>query len=122
MINIELLERETKRDDLPQFSIGDTVKILINVKEADKVRVQPLVGTVIMMKGRGASRSFTVRKISFGTGLERTFPMNCPSINSIKVMKRGKTRRAKLYYLRDKSGKMAKVQEKKDYQKESKVQ
>ena len=119
MINIELLERETKRDDIPQFSIGDTVKIMINVREADKVRIQPLVGIVIMMKGRGASRSFTVRKVSFGTGLERSFPMNCPSINSIKVMKRGQVSRAKLYYLRDKSGKGAKVQEKKDFQQEA---
>ncbi|MDP8213146.1 MAG: 50S ribosomal protein L19 [Candidatus Zapsychrus exili] len=97
------------RSDLPDFEVGDTLKMKIKVQEADKTRFHPFEGTVIRKTGRGIRATFTVRKISYGEGVERTFPLNSPVIDSIKVLSKGIVKRAKLYYLRDRIGKKAKV-------------
>ena len=97
------------RKDLPSFDVGDTIKMKIKVKEADKVRIHPFEGTVIKKTGRGLGAAFTVRKISFGEGVERTFPVNSPVIDKIEVVSKGVIKRAKLYYLRDRLGKKARV-------------
>ncbi len=98
------------RKDLPVFDVGDTVKMKIKVKEADKVRIHPFEGTVIKKTGIGMGSAFTVRKISFGEGVERTFPLNSPVIDKIEVISKGVIKRAKFYYLRDRLGKKARVQ------------
>lgn len=98
------------RKDLPKFDVGDTVKMKIKVKEADKVRIHPFEGTVIKKTGAGLGEAFTVRKISFGEGVERTFPINSPVIDKIEVISKGLIKRAKLYYLRDRLGKKSRVQ------------
>jgi len=98
------------RNDIPVFDVGDTVKMKIKVKEADKVRIHPFEGTVIKKTGVGVGAAFTVRKISFGEGVERTFPVNSPVIDKIEVTSKGVIKRAKLYYLRDRLGKKARVQ------------
>ena len=109
---IEAIEREQLRTDLPEFSPGDSVKIHVKVVEGEKERVQVFPGVVIR-KSRGANRaSFTVRKVSYGVGVERTFPLNSPRIERIDVVTRGQVRRAKLYYLRGLSGKAARITEK----------
>ncbi len=97
------------RKDLQVFAVGDTIKMKIKVKEADKVRIHPFEGTVIKKAGHGMSASFTVRKISFGEGVERTFPLNSPVIEQIEIVSKGIIKRAKLYYLRDRLGKKARV-------------
>lgn len=97
------------RKDLPHFEVGDTIKMRIKVKEAEKVRVHPFEGTVIKKSGQGISQAFTVRKVSFGEGVERTFPINSPVIEKIEVVAKGVIKRAKLYYLRDRLGKSARV-------------
>ncbi len=98
------------RKDIPAFDVGDTVKMKIKVKEADKVRIHPFEGTVIKKSGQGPAAAFTVRKISFGEGVERTFPVNSPVIDKIEVVSKGVVKRAKLYYLRNRLGKKARVQ------------
>jgi large subunit ribosomal protein L19 len=98
------------RKDIPAFNVGDTVKMKIKVQEADKIRIHPFEGTVIKKTGAGIAAAFTVRKISFGEGVERTFPVNSPVIDKIEVVARGVIKRAKLYYLRDRLGKKARVQ------------
>jgi len=98
------------RKDLPVFDVGDIIKMKIKVKEADKVRIHPFEGTVIKKTGIGMGSAFTVRKISFGEGVERTFPVNSPVIDKIEVVSKGVIKRAKLYYLRDRLGKKARVQ------------
>ncbi len=98
--------------DIPEFSPGDTVKIHVKIDEGDKTRIQVFQGIVIGRKGRGATESMTIRKISSGIGVERVFPIHSPTVHKIEVIKLGKIRRAKLYYLRDKVGKAAKVKEK----------
>ena len=97
------------RKDLPAVEVGDTVKMKIKVKEADKVRIHPFEGTVIKKSGVGVAAAFTVRKISFGEGVERTFPLNSPVIDKIEIVSHGVTKRAKLYYLRERLGKSARV-------------
>lgn len=97
------------RSDLPDIEVGDSVKMRIKVKEADKVRVHPYEGTVIRKTGGGIGANFTVRKISFGEGVERTFPLHSPLIESLKVISKGVVNRARLYYLRDRIGKKARV-------------
>src|SRR5271167_27297 len=97
------------RKDLPAFDVGDTVKMKIKVKEADKIRIHPFEGTVIKKTGIGVGAAFTVRKISFGEGVERTFPVNSPVIEKKEVVSKGAIKRAKLYYLRDRLGKKARV-------------
>lgn len=108
---IEAVE-EGFRKDIPDFEVGDTVKVYTKVVEGDKERLQPFEGVVIARKGGGARETFIVRKVSFGVGVERIFPVHSPSIDRIKVVKKGSVRRAKLYYLRGKKGKDAKIKEK----------
>ena len=110
--NIEKVLNMTQahlRKDLPAFDVGDTVKMKIKVKEADKVRIHAFEGTVIKKSGIGVAAAFTVRKISFGEGVERTFPVNSPVIDKIEVVSKGLVKRAKLYYLRERLGKSARV-------------
>ncbi|MGW8271754.1 MAG: 50S ribosomal protein L19 [Thermodesulfovibrionales bacterium] len=103
---------ESYRKDVPDFNIGDTLRVFVKVIEGDKERLQPFEGVVIARKGSGVRETFTVRKVSFGIGVERLFPLHSPSLGKIKVIKRGVARRAKLYYLRDKKGKDARIREK----------
>lgn len=107
--SLKMIETEHLRDDLPVFEVGDTIKMRIKVLEADKVRTHPFEGTVIRKTGRGLRGTFTVRKLSFGDGVERTFPSHSPVIESIAVISKGIVKRSKLYYLRDRVGKKARV-------------
>ena len=100
------------RGDLPPFRPGDTVRVHVRIKEGDKERIQVFEGVVIRRRGRAASATFTVRKVSYGVGVERTFPVHSPRIDKIQVMKRATVRRSKLYYLRDLVGKAARLKEK----------
>ena len=109
---IENIEREQLRDDIPQFKAGDTVKVHFKVVEGSRHRVQVFQGAVIKRQGQGVRETFTVRKQSFGVGVERTFPVHSPKIERIEVTAIGAVRRAKLYYLRQKVGKQARVREK----------
>ena len=110
----DLVEKAQMRDDIPQFSPGDTVKVHVKVTEGNRERVQVFQGVVIARRGDGIRESFTVRKLSFGVGVERSFPLHSPIIEQIELVTRGDVRRAKLYYLRDRVGKAAKVKEKRD--------
>jgi large subunit ribosomal protein L19 len=103
-----------KRDDLPAFRAGDTVKVHVKVVEGSRSRVQIFQGVVIRVHGSGVGRTFTVRKVSFGVGVERTFPLHSPIFESIEVVTRGDVRRAKLYYLRNLRGKAAKIKERRE--------
>jgi len=107
----EYLTEETKVE-FPQFKPGDHIKVYVRVIEGDKERIQPFEGDVISIKGEGASKTFTVRKVSSGVGVERIFLLNSPRISQIEVVKEGKVRRAKLYYLRNLSGKAARIKSK----------
>jgi large subunit ribosomal protein L19 len=109
---IKTLEQEQLRKDLPEFSIGDTVRVFVKVVEGSRERLQAFEGTVIQRNGGSISETFTVRRVSYGVGVERTFPLHSPRIDHIEVVRKGKVRRAKLYYLRDRVGKAAKVKEK----------
>ena len=108
----DLVDRAHLRTDLPAFGPGDTLKVHVRVVEGTRERVQVFQGVVIRIKGSGVRETFTVRKVSFGVGVERTFPMHSPIIAKVEVVTRGDVRRAKLYYLRDRVGKAAKVKEK----------
>src|SRR6201995_4966618 len=108
----DLVDRATLRDDIPAFRPGDTVKVHVRVVEGTRERIQVFQGAVIRRQGAGARETFSVRKVSFGVGVERTFPVHSPIIAKIEVLTRGDVRRAKLYYLRDRIGKAAKVKEK----------
>ncbi|MGH2760089.1 MAG: 50S ribosomal protein L19 [Actinomycetota bacterium] len=110
----DVVEREQIRTDLPTFGPGDTVKVNVRVTEGARERVQTYQGVVIRRRGGGTRATFTVRKISFGVGVERTFPLHSPSVASIEVVTRGDVRRSKLYYLRDRVGKAARIKEKRD--------
>ncbi len=112
MTIIENIERKQLRDDIPQFKAGDTVKVHFKVIEGSRQRTQVYQGTVIKRQGGGARETFTVRKQSFGVGVERTFPLHSPKIEKIELTMVGDVRRAKLYYLRKKIGKQARVREK----------
>lgn len=111
MNRLQRLEQTFPTNSVPVFEIGDTVRVHVKVIEGEKERVQVFEGVVIARKGKKISETFTVRKISYGVGVERVFPVNSPNIAKIDVMRKGKVRRAKLYYLRDKKGKQAKVAE-----------
>ena len=108
----DLVDRGSLRDDVPAFSPGDTLKVHVRVVEGSRERVQIFQGVVIRRQGSGLRETFTVRKVSFGVGVERTFPVHSPIIARIEVLTRGDVRRAKLYYLRGRVGKAAKVKEK----------
>ena len=103
-----------KRDDVPAFRAGDTIKVHVRGVEGNRERVQVFQGAVIRRQGSGLRETFTVRKVSFGVGVERTFPVHSPIVQKIEVVTRGDVRRAKLYYLRDRIGKSAKIKEKRD--------
>ena len=108
---IDKFEQSYTKKDVPKFGIGDTVQVYSKIKEEGKVRIQMFEGTVIREKGTGATKTFTVRRISYGEGVERIFPLHSPNIDRIKVSKKGKVKRAKLYYLRTKIGKKTKVED-----------
>ena len=108
----DLVDRSSLRDDVPAFSPGDTVKVHVRVVEGTRSRIQVFQGVAIRRQGDGVRETFTVRKVSFGVGVERTFPVHSPIIARIEVLTHGDVRRAKLYYLRDRSGKAAKIKEK----------
>src|ERR1039457_4631321 len=108
------LEQAQVRDDIPEFRPGDTLKVHVRVKEGNRSRIQVFQGVVIRRQGGGIRETFTVRKVSFGVGVERTFPVHTPVIDKIEIVTRGDVRRAKLYYLRDLRGKAAKIKEKRE--------
>lgn len=111
---IDQVSNSVKRDDVPDFRAGDTVKVHVKVIEGNRSRVQVFQGVVIKVQGSGVGRTFTVRKISFGTGVERTFPLHSPIFEKIEIVTRGDVRRAKLYYLRELRGKKAKIKERRE--------
>ena len=108
---IEAIDQENLKQSIPQFNVGDTVKVMVKVIEGDRERLQAFEGTVIARKHGGISETFTVRRMSFGVGVEKTFPIHSPKVADIIVTRKGKVRRAKLYYLRERTGKAAKVKE-----------
>ena len=109
---IRAIELQQIREDLPRVLVGDTVKVHYRIKEGERERIQVFQGDVIRMQGAGARETFTVRKISYGIGVERTYPVHSPKIAKLEVVRHGRVRRAKLYYLRDKIGKAARIPEK----------
>ena len=108
---LRAIEQEQIRTDLPSFNVGDNVKVHQLIKEGNRERIQVFEGTVIKKQNGGLRETFTVRRVAYGVGVERTFPINAPIIDKIDVVRRGKVRRAKLFYLRDRVGKAAKVKE-----------
>jgi len=114
MKSTDLVDKSSLRDDVPDFASGDTLKVHVRVVEGNRERVQVFEGVVISRRGSGIGESFTVRKLSFGVGVERTFPVHSPIIEKIEKLARGDVRRAKLYYLRDRIGKKAKIREKRE--------
>lgn len=108
---IKLVQAEYSKDDNPAFKAGDTVNVHVRIREGSKERIQQYKGVCIQRKGAGATETFTVRKISNGVGVERIFPLNSPSIDKIEVVRYGRVRRARLFYLRDKIGKQARIKE-----------
>ncbi len=111
---LQQIEKEQLRSDIPDVAPGDTVRVMVRVQEGEKVRQQPFEGVVIARRGGGMRESFTVRKVSGGVGVERIFPFNSPAIAEVKILRRGKVRRAKLYYLRKLRGKKARIKEKRE--------
>ncbi|MCL1964295.1 MAG: 50S ribosomal protein L19 [Firmicutes bacterium] len=111
---IRSLEREQLRQDVPEFRVGDTVRVFVKVVEGSRERLQAFEGAVIARRNGGIRETFTVRRVSYGIGVERTFPVHSPRVDRIEVIRRGKVRRAKLYYLRERSGKAAKIKELRD--------
>jgi large subunit ribosomal protein L19 len=114
MHTLDTVDAASMRDDIPAFRAGDTLKVHVKVIEGSRSRVQVFQGVVIRRQGSGVRESFTVRKVSFGVGVERTFPLHAPVIDRIELVTRGDVRRAKLYYLRNLRGKAAKIREKRD--------
>ncbi|MFN8104727.1 MAG: 50S ribosomal protein L19 [Acidimicrobiia bacterium] len=108
----DVIDQRFLRDDVPEFAPGDAVKVHVKVREGDKERLQVFQGNVIRRQGDGVRETFTVRKVSFGVGVERTFPVHSPVVDHVEHLTRGDVRRAKLYYLRDRVGKAAKIKEK----------
>jgi len=108
---LKLMANECLKENAPVFSIGDTVKVHVKIKEGDRERIQTFEGTVIARKHSGVSETFTVRRVSYGVGVERVFPLHSPNIDKLEVVRKGKARRGKLYYLRNRVGKAAKVKE-----------
>ena len=114
MNTLDQLDAQSRRTDIPVFRAGDTVKVHVRVVEGNRSRIQLFQGVCIRIQGSGVGRTFTVRKVSFGVGVERTFPLHTPIIDHIEVVTRGDVRRAKLYYLRNLRGKAAKIKEKRE--------
>ena len=114
MNTLDALDAESLRNDIPAFRPGDTVKVHVRVIEGNRSRIQVFQGAIIRRQGGGIRETFTVRKVSFGVGVERTFPVHTPVVEKIEVLTRGDVRRAKLYYLRELRGKAAKIKEKRD--------
>ena len=114
MNTLDALDAQSQRTDVPDFRAGDTLKVHVRVVEGNRSRIQIFQGVVIRRQGSGLRETFTVRKISFGVGVERTYPVHSPSLDRIEVLTRGDVRRAKLYYLRDLRGKKAKIKEKRE--------
>ncbi|MFB9777105.1 50S ribosomal protein L19 [Brevibacterium otitidis] len=112
MQKLDIVDKKSMKTDLPEFRAGDTVDVAVRVIEGSRSRIQMFKGVVIRRQGAGVSETFTVRKISFGVGVERTFPLHSPTVERIDVVSRGIVRRAKLYYLRDLRGKAARIREK----------
>lgn len=108
---LKIIAESSMKKELTSFSIGDTVKVGVRIREGKTERVQMFEGTVIAIKGSGISKTFTVRRVSYGVGVERVFPLHSANVDSVEVIRKGKVRRAKLYYLRDRVGKAAKVKE-----------
>ncbi|MBR5329459.1 MAG: 50S ribosomal protein L19 [Firmicutes bacterium] len=108
---VDLIEKQYIREDIPAFRVGDTVKVHVKIKEGDKERIQVYEGVVIARKGHGATETFTVRRVAYNVGVERTFPIHSPKLDKIELVRRGKVRRAKLYYLRERTGKAARIKE-----------
>ena len=111
----DVIDNDQLRDDIPDFAPGDEVKVHVRVVEGSKERVQVFQGVVIGRQGSGLQETYTVRKLSYGVGVERTFPLHTPTVTKIEVVKRGDVRRAKLYYLRGRTGKRAKIREKREF-------
>ncbi len=112
---IDMLEKEQMRTDIPDFGSGDTVRVHVKIKEGDKERIQVFEGVVIRKRKGNIGATFTVRKVSYGIGVERIFPLHSPAIEKIEVIKRGKVRRSRLYYLRELKGKAARIKERGRY-------
>lgn len=110
-IDLDMIEKEQMRLDLPEFTPGDTIKVFFKIIEGEKERTQPFEGVVIAIRGENNRQSVTVRKVSYSVGVERTFPLHSPRVEKIEIKKGGRVRRAKLYYLRDRIGKSAKLRE-----------
>ena len=111
---LDSVDKANLKTDVPAFRVGDTVKVHVNIIEGNRSRIQIFQGVVLRRQGGGVRETFTVRKVSFGTGVERTFPVHSPIVEKIELVSRGNVRRAKLYYLRDLRGKAAKIKEKRD--------
>lgn len=108
---LKLIANDSLKTEVPQFSIGDTVRVHVKIREGERERIQMFEGTVIAKKGSGVSETFTVRRVSYGVGVERVFPIHSPNVAKVDVIRHGRVRRSKLYYLRDRVGKAAKVKE-----------
>lgn len=109
---LKQIAQSSIKEAAPEFAIGDTVRVDVKIREGDRERIQAFEGTVIAKKGSGVAETFTVRRVSYGVGVERVFPLHSPNVAAVKVVRKGKVRRSKLYYLRDRVGKAAKVKEK----------
>jgi large subunit ribosomal protein L19 len=108
---LKLITEDSLKKEMPEFEIGDTIKVDVNIREGERERIQVFEGTVIARKGSGVSETFTVRRVSYGVGVERVFPVHSPNVKGVSIIRKGHVRRAKLYYLRDRVGKAAKVKE-----------
>ncbi len=108
---LKLMSADSLKENVPQFAIGDTIRVEVKIREGERERLQAFEGTVIAKRGSGVAETFTVRRVSYGVGVERVFPLHSPNVDSVKIIRRGKVRRSKLYYLRDRVGKAAKVKE-----------
>ena len=111
MYALKNIAADSVKEQLPEFNVGDTVRVSVNIREGDRERIQQFEGTVIARKGSGVGETFTVRRVSYGVGVERVFPLHSPNVKDVTIIRKGRVRRAKLYYLRDRVGKAAKVKE-----------
>ncbi len=108
---LKIIAQDSLKENIPSFAIGDTVRVDVKIREGDRERIQAFEGTVIAKRGSGVAETFTVRRVSYGVGVERVFPLHSPNVAAVKVVRRGKVRRSKLYYLRNRVGKASKVKE-----------